>query len=64
MLDGYRRGDPATIKILPVQSDVPKLLVSTAYNGSGTNKDKAMMDLAMIPFYCLLRVGEYTVKRT
>ena len=31
MLDGYRKVDPATQKKLPVQSDVPELLVETAY---------------------------------
>jgi len=62
MLDGYGKEDPATIKKLPVQADVPELLVSTAYNGSGTNHDKAAADLTMIAFYYLLRVGEYTAK--
>ncbi len=59
MLDGYGKENPATIKKLPVQLDVPELLVSMAYNGSGTNHDKATADLMMIAFYYLLRVGEY-----
>ncbi len=62
MLDRYGKEDPATIKKLPVQVDVPELLVSTAYNGSGMNHDKAAADMTMIAFYYLLRVGEYTVK--
>ncbi len=62
MLDGYRKEDPATIKKLPVQSDVSELLVTTAYNGWGTEMDKAAADLSLIAFYYLLRVGEYTVK--
>ncbi len=62
MLDGYRKEDPATIKKLPVQADVPELLVSTAYEGGGTEMDKAAADLTMIAFYYLLRVEEYTVK--
>ncbi len=62
MIDGYRKEDPATIKKLPVQSDVPELLVMTAYNGMGTEKEKAAADLTLIAFYYLLRVGEYTVK--
>jgi len=62
MLDGYGKEDPATIKKLPVQADVPELLVSTAYQGSGTARDKASADLTMIAFYYLLRVGEYTIK--
>jgi hypothetical protein len=62
MLDGYRKEDPATIKKLPVQLDVPELLVTTAYNGLGTEKDKAAANHTLIAFYYLLRVGEYTVK--
>jgi hypothetical protein len=62
MLDGYEKEDPATVKKLPVQADVPELLVATAYYGTGMAKDKATADLTMIAFYFLLRVGEYTVK--
>ena len=62
MLDGYGKEDPATIKKLPVQADVPEILVSTAYQGGGTEMDKAATDLTMIAFYYLLRVGEYTIK--
>ncbi len=62
MLNGYGKEDPATIKKIPVQADVPELLVSTAYQGGGTEMDKAAADLTMIAFYYLLRVGEYTVK--
>ncbi len=62
MLDGYRKEDPQTIKKLPVQADVPKLLVTTAYNGMGTEMEKAVADLTLIAFYFLLQVGEYTVK--
>ena len=62
MLDGYRKEDPATIKKLPVQADVLELLVSTAYQGGGTEMDKAAADLTMIAFNYLLQVGEFTVK--
>jgi hypothetical protein len=62
MLDGYQKEDPASIKKLPVQSDVPELLVTTAYNGMDTEKDKTAADLTLIAFYYLLRFGEYTVK--
>ena len=54
MLDGYGKENPATIKKLPVQADVPELLVSTAYQGGGTEMDKAATDLTMIAFYYLL----------
>jgi hypothetical protein len=33
-----------------------------AYNGIGTEKEKAAANLTLIAFYYLLRVGEYTVK--
>ncbi len=36
--------------------------MSTAYNGSGTEKDKAAADLTLIAFYYLLCVEENTVK--
>jgi hypothetical protein len=62
MLDGYRKVDPATQKKLPVQSDVPKILVETAYQQSMPERQRATADLMMIAFYYLLRVGEYTVK--
>ncbi len=58
MLDGY----PATKKKLPVQSDVPELLVKTAYQPGTPEHQRAMADLTMIAFYYLLRVGKYTVK--
>ncbi len=62
MLDGYRKVDPATRKKLPVQSNVPELLVKTAYQQGTTQCQRATADLTIIAFYYLLRVGEYTVK--
>jgi hypothetical protein len=62
MLDGYRKVDPPTRKKLPVQSDVPKLLVKTAYQPGTTQCQQATADLTMIAFYYLLRIGEYTVR--
>ncbi len=62
VLNGYRKEDPATIKKLPVQSDVPELLITTAYNGMGTEMEKAAADLILIAFYYLLWVGEFMVK--
>ena len=47
---------------LPVQLEVPELLVTTAYNSTGTEKDEAPADLTMRALYYLLCVGEYTVK--
>jgi hypothetical protein len=62
MLDGYRKVDPPTCKKLPVQSDVPKLLVETAYQPRTTQRQRATADLTMIAFDYLLWIGKYTVK--
>ncbi len=62
MLDGYRKVDPPTKKMLPVQADVPELLVETAYKLGSAEREKAIANLTMIAFYYLLRIGKYTVK--
>jgi hypothetical protein len=62
MLDGYRKVNPPTRKKLPVQSDVPELLVETAYQPRTTQRQQATADLTVIAFYYLLWIGEYTVK--
>jgi hypothetical protein len=62
-LDGWKQADPPTIKKLPVESDIPELLVLTGIS-SGSSKDSAIGDLTTIAFYYLLRVGEYTTKST
>jgi hypothetical protein len=48
--------------MLPLESDVPQLLVDMGYSQTGTAHTKAVGDLALIAFYYLLRIGEYTVK--
>lgn len=61
MLHGWKKQDPPVIKKLPVEVDIPELLVRIGT--SGTNElDAAIGDLSLIAFYYLLRVGEYTVK--
>ena len=62
MLDGYSKLDPPTQKMLPIEADVPDLLVEMGYGKGGTAHAKAVGDLSMIAFYYLLRIGEYTVK--
>ena len=62
MLDGYRKVNPTTQKKLPIQSNVPKLLVEKAYQPGTPERQRAMADLTMIAFYYLLWVGGYTVK--
>jgi hypothetical protein len=56
------RQTPPLSKKLPVQSDIPKLLVINAYSNGKTQKSKVTADLTMILFYYLLWVGEYMVK--
>jgi hypothetical protein len=62
MLDGYTEADPPTQKKLPVEADVPKLLVEMGYGKSGSVQNQAIGDLSLIAFYYLLCIGEYTVK--
>ena len=62
MIDGYAKEDPPTRKMLPVETDVPELLIGMGYSSSGTTHTQAVGDLSMIAFYYLLRIGEYTVK--
>ena len=56
------KADPPTTKELPVEADVPEFLVQAAMAISASECEKAVADLAMIAFYYLLRVGEYTNK--
>lgn len=62
MLDGFRKSDPPTVKKLPVEVDVVELLVSMGAEDSATLTQQTTGDLALIAFYYLLRVGEYTMK--
>ena len=62
MLDGFRATDPPTLKKLPIEVDVVELLVGIGMEQSATPCQRATGDLALIAFYYLLRVGEYTAK--
>ncbi len=62
MLDGYKKVDPATRKKLPVQSNIPELLVKIVYQTGTIECQRAMADLTMIAFDYLLWVGKYTIK--
>jgi hypothetical protein len=62
MLDGYRNVDLPTWKKLPVQLNVPKLLITTAYQPGMAEVQRAMVDLTMKAFYYLLWVREYTIR--
>ncbi len=63
MLDGYSKSDSPARKMLPIEADVPNLLVEMGYGKGGTAHSKAIGNLSMIVFYYLLRIGEYTIKR-
>jgi hypothetical protein len=58
MIDGYTKADPPTQKKLPVEADVPELLIEMGYGKSGSTQSQAVGDLALIAFYYLLRIGE------
>ena len=58
ILEGFRRDDSPTQPMLAVPLSVPVYLLSAAKFKS--KKDKAVADLAIIAFYFLLHVGEYT----
>jgi hypothetical protein len=62
MLDGWKKEDPPTLKMLPVEVDVPEYIASVARIPTATELDRTIGDLALIAFYYLLRVGEYTGK--
>ncbi len=64
MLDGWSKADPPTKKMLPVEADVPEYMASLGRLSTATILDSTIGDLALITFYYLLRVGEYTCKAT
>jgi len=64
MLQGWAKDDPPVMKKLPVEADIPELLSSIGSSTGANELDKTIGDLALIAFYYLLRVGEYTVKST
>jgi hypothetical protein len=58
LIEGYRRNDPPPKFQLAVPLSVPAFM--HLYARTGTVKQKAVGDMALIAFYYLLRVGEYT----
>ena len=62
MLDGWRKTDGPVLKKLPVEADIPEFIMKLGLQVGASAKDKAVGDLALIAFYYLLRIGEYTVK--
>ena len=63
MLDGFEKVDPPSEKKLAVGIDLPEHCCARAKRASSA-KARAIGDLILIAFYFLLRIGEYTIKRT
>ena len=62
LMEGYRRVDPPAVPQIAVPAKVPRACQQAAYKTKNDNL-KAIGDLAIIAFYYLLRVGEYTKPR-
>jgi len=63
LVEGYRREDPPSVPQLAVPVSVPENMADIAYR-TECPLLQAIADLAVIAFYYLLRVGEYTVAKT
>ena len=62
-MEGWRKEYRPTKKKLPVGIDVPEFLADLGMEKCATEMVKAVGDCAIIAFYYLLRVVEYTVKK-
>mmetsp|Transcript_36829 Transcript_36829/g.82805 ORF Transcript_36829/g.82805 Transcript_36829/m.82805 type:complete len:416 (-) Transcript_36829:347-1594(-) len=64
MMSGFKKEDPATVKKLPIEVDVPEYLASLGRHAGSSERDQAIGDLSLIGFYYLLRSAEYTKNRS
>ena len=62
MIEGWHKSNPGVRKELPVEVDVPEQMARMGRVACALDMVKAVGDLALIAFYFLLRVGEYTVR--
>ena len=62
LMAGYKKWDKPVEKKLPVEADVVELLCVLGQVIGATQRDAVVGDWALIAFYYLLRVGEYTEK--
>ena len=62
MVVGWWKSDSPVEKKFPVEVDVPKKMSDWDRIKGTTILVQAIGDLALIAFYFLLRVGEYTIK--
>ena len=63
MFAGFRREDPIPLPEIAVPVSVPQFMAKMGLSPSATPKEQAVGDLALIAFFYLLRVGEYTQKK-
>jgi len=64
MMSGFKKEDPATVKKLPVEVDIPEYLARLGRHARSSARDQAIGDLSLIGFYYLLRSAEYTKNRS
>ena len=64
MLDGFAKADPPTEKKCAIGIDIPERVCKLGLAKGATQWLQAVGDWALIAFYFLLRIGEYTIKRT
>lgn len=62
MIDGMAKEAPLTLKKLPVEVDAPEFIADAGRHKVASPLTAALGDMALIAFYYVLRVGEYTVK--
>ena len=62
MMSGFKKWDKPVEKKLPVEADVVELLCMLGQLELASTKEAVLGDWALIAFYYLLRVGEYTEK--
>ena len=63
MFAGFKRDDPIPVPEIAVPVSVPEECAKMGLTSAATEKEKAVGDLAIIAFFYLLRVGEYTQKK-
>ena len=63
MLKGFENKDPPRVKKLVVHHDLPDCLCIWVHRKGRFLQQQAVVDLEIISFYCILRVGEYTAPK-
>ena len=63
MFAGYRKEDPLPMPEISIPVGVPEQIAYIGLHSAATQKEKAVGDWALISFYYILCMGEYTQKR-